>query len=95
MNTNAEEIMAGYYEKLAEVYNDVPAGCFCNDEPAGACKHDAYWKGAVSLAPLSPCGRPSDKPDGNTAMYACHDCANLYLLFVTRQPTASVARAAG
>lgn len=35
----AAPVMIEYFEKLAEVYNGDPAGCFWNDDPVSAAKH--------------------------------------------------------
>ena len=43
----AADIMIGYYEKLADNYNNDPAGCFWNDDPVNAAKHYIVEKGLV------------------------------------------------
>lgn len=44
----AGEIMAGYYERLADGYNSDSAGCFWNDDPVSAAKHYIVEKGLAS-----------------------------------------------
>jgi len=44
----AAEIMSDYYEKLAENYNDDPAGCYWNDDPIIAAKHYVVEKDLAS-----------------------------------------------
>ena len=41
--------MIAYYERLAQNYNEDPAGCFWNDDPVSACKHYLVDKGLAGF----------------------------------------------
>jgi len=45
----AAEPMIAYYERLAQNYNEDPAGCYWNDDPVSACKHYLVDKGLTGF----------------------------------------------
>lgn len=63
----AADIMIPYYEKLAAVYNEDPAGCFWNDDPVLAIKHYvvekdlADWMRGTLEKALAAVRHPSSK----------------------------------